>query len=160
MKKILIVDDSQDMRDSLQAILEENGFETITAYNSESALKGLAEGKPDLILMDVMMDSEQEGFEIVNELKSKKEYSDIPVIIVSGIEVFTCSQAAAEIAIEMRKEFEYHNMNVIVLKDALGNTGIDYISEQNGKSIFLNVKGFHAKPVVPERLIDLINKFI
>lgn len=157
MKKILIVDDSQDMRESLQAILEDKGFVTITAYNSESVLDSLKDNKPDLILMDVMMDSDQEGFEIVHELKENDEYSYIPVIIVSGIEVFTCSKAAAEIAIEMRKEFEYHNMKVIVLKDVLGDTGIDYISEKTGKSVWLPVSEFHAKPVIPEKLIEQIN---
>lgn len=160
MKKLLVVDDDSDIRDSMQVILTEKGFEVKTAKNKVEALKTLENYKPELILMDVMMDSDQEGFEVVQELKNNPSLNHIPVILISGVEAMTCSEAAAEIAAEMRKNTEYKNLNVLILKDYEGRTAIDFISEKTGKSVWLPVKGFHGKPVDYEILMKDIKKLI
>ena len=54
-KTIMIVDDEPDIRESVKAVLEKNGFKTITAVNGDDCLKKLSKAKPDLILMDIMM---------------------------------------------------------------------------------------------------------
>jgi DNA-binding response OmpR family regulator len=57
MKEIMIVDDNEDIRMTLQFVLEEEGFKTIQAENGDDCLKKLEEmtEKPDLILLDIMM---------------------------------------------------------------------------------------------------------
>ena len=54
-KLIMIVDDEPDIRETVKAVLEKNGFRTITAVSGDDCLAKLRKAKPDLILMDIMM---------------------------------------------------------------------------------------------------------
>jgi len=54
-KTILVVDDEQDIRQSVKTILEVNGYKVITAVDGDDCLKKIQEIKPDLILLDIMM---------------------------------------------------------------------------------------------------------
>ncbi len=54
-KKIMIVDDEADIRTTVKAVLEKNGYEVVTAVNGDDCLKKLKKIKPALILMDIMM---------------------------------------------------------------------------------------------------------
>lgn len=54
-KLIMIVDDEDDVRDSVKTVLEKNGFEVVTAVSGDDCLKRLKGVKPDLILLDIMM---------------------------------------------------------------------------------------------------------
>jgi CheY-like chemotaxis protein len=79
--KILLIDDDADFRDSLQAVLEAEGYEVITAASGKEGLQKLT-AKPDLVVCDVMMESIVEGYAVTLELKFK----DMPVIMCSSIE--------------------------------------------------------------------------
>ena len=67
---ILLVDDDRDIRDSLRIILEKNGYTIRTAANGREALISLEELKPDLMILDVMMSTDTEGFDLAYELKN------------------------------------------------------------------------------------------
>lgn len=54
-KKIMVVDDEPDIRETVKAVLEKNGFDVITAINGDDGLRKLRNNKVDLILMDIMM---------------------------------------------------------------------------------------------------------
>jgi len=55
-KKIMVVDDEKDIRDTVEMVLEKEGYEVVTATNADDALKKVESGeKPDLVLMDIMM---------------------------------------------------------------------------------------------------------
>ncbi len=54
-KKILIVDDEADIRNTVKTILEKNGYEVVTAINGDDGFKKWKSEKPDLVLMDIMM---------------------------------------------------------------------------------------------------------
>jgi len=54
-KKILVVDDEPDIRESVKAVLEKNGFKVVTAINGDDGLAKWKKEKPDLILLDIMM---------------------------------------------------------------------------------------------------------
>lgn len=54
-KKILVVDDEPDIRESVKVILEKNGFKVVTAVNGDDGLAKWKKEKPDLILLDIMM---------------------------------------------------------------------------------------------------------
>jgi len=83
-KKILIVRDEKDPKRFLKLLLNENGYETSTASNGEEAALKVSEFNPDLITLDVIM-PEQSGVKFYRDLKKKPEFSDLPVIIITGI---------------------------------------------------------------------------
>ena len=85
MSKILIVDDDHELIDSLTTLLKANGYEIISAFNGETGYTMAKNEKPDLMLLDVMMSHDLEGFDIVKKLKKNPDTNNIPVIIITGI---------------------------------------------------------------------------
>lgn len=83
MKKVLIVDDEQDIVESLQFVLEAAGFECYCAYNGEDGLNLAREVLPDLIILDVMM-PKINGFKICRLLKYDSKYKNIPILMVTA----------------------------------------------------------------------------
>jgi len=84
-EKILLVDDDEDLLRSLQVILESNGFDVITSDNAEKGHSLLRAEKPDLLVLDVMMKSELEGYYLMQKIKKEKDFHDLPVIMLTGI---------------------------------------------------------------------------
>jgi two-component system, OmpR family, alkaline phosphatase synthesis response regulator PhoP len=82
MKKILLVDDEVDILEFLKYNLEQDNFEVYTSTNGKDALKKISQ-KPDLIVLDIMM-PEMDGFELYQQIKSNKEYQDIPIIFLTA----------------------------------------------------------------------------
>jgi len=83
-KKILIVDDSEDMRAMLESRLAEEGFAAITAPDGKEGLQAARKHKPDLILLDLNMPG-MDGGEVGQALKEDPSTRDIPVIFLTGI---------------------------------------------------------------------------
>lgn len=84
-KRILIVDDDIDLLSSLQIILEDSNFEVHTSSTKKDGFALLKSIKPDLLIQDIMMESDLEGFGILNTLKSDPEYRKLPIIMLTGI---------------------------------------------------------------------------
>ncbi|MCS6808746.1 MAG: adenylate/guanylate cyclase domain-containing protein [Bacteroidota bacterium] len=80
---ILIVDDVPVNLQALESILQTRGFRVLKATNGEQALELVAQEKPDLILLDVMM-PKMNGYEVCQHLKENPETSKIPVIFLTG----------------------------------------------------------------------------
>ena len=83
MKKILIVDDEQDIVESLKFVLEIAGYECHCAYNGEDGLRLAKELVPDLIVLDVMM-PKINGFKISRLLKFDNKYKNIPILMLTA----------------------------------------------------------------------------
>lgn len=81
---ILVVDDDPDIVATSRIILEGNGFEVRTASNAKEALKVLDGCKPDLMLLDVMMASDTEGFDLAFKLKEDPQFKDLPIIMLTA----------------------------------------------------------------------------
>ena len=82
-KKILIVDDEQDIVESLKFVLEVSNFECFCAYNGEDGLKMAKEVSPDLIILDVLM-PKINGYKICRLLKYDNKYKNIPILMVTA----------------------------------------------------------------------------
>ncbi len=82
-KTIMIVEDEQNFHDLYTAILEDTNYRLIHAYDGDEALAKLEENKPDLIILDILLDM-MTGDTFFLYLKGIPEYADIPVIIVTG----------------------------------------------------------------------------
>ena len=82
-KKILIVDDEQDLLDVIQLILNLNGYETLTAEGGAECLATLAQQTVDLVILDIMM-PKVDGWEVLRQLKSHGKAETIPVMLLTA----------------------------------------------------------------------------
>ena len=83
IKKVLVVDDSKTELMFMTDLLQKNGFTVKTAENAEDAFRRLAEEKPDLILMDVVMPG-QNGFQLTRAITRDPLYADVPIIMCTS----------------------------------------------------------------------------
>ncbi len=82
-RTILIVDDDAFVRRPLEFILEAEGFRPILACDGEEGLRKVAEDRPDLVFLDVMMPG-RDGFDVCRTLKNDPAYADIPIILLTA----------------------------------------------------------------------------
>lgn len=81
--KVLVVDDSKTELMALTSLLEENGMSVKTAENADEAMRRLAQDKPDLILMDVVMPGKN-GFQATRTISRDPQYADVPIIMCTS----------------------------------------------------------------------------
>ncbi len=93
--KILIIDDDPDFLKLTSLILKSGSYSVVTADNPKEGKEMLFIEKPDLILLDIMMDSIFDGFSLCHDIKTSKEYEelrDTPIIFVSAVKEKTGSR--------------------------------------------------------------------
>lgn len=83
---VLLVEDDPVMREMLQRRLEKEGWKVIEAENGRVALGRMAQSRPDLILLDLMM-PEMDGFQFLDEIRKREDWRSIPVIVVTAKEL-------------------------------------------------------------------------
>ena len=83
IRNVLIVDDSQTELMYLSDMLKKAGFAVTTAENAEDAQRKLDQGKPDLILMDVVMPG-QNGFQLTRAISRDPRFTDVPIIMCTS----------------------------------------------------------------------------
>lgn len=82
MKKILLVDDEEDILEFLKYNLEQENFEVLVSSNGNDALKNVSQN-PDLIVLDIMM-PEMDGFELYEKIKGDIKFQNIPIIFLTA----------------------------------------------------------------------------
>jgi CheY-like chemotaxis protein len=83
-KKILVVEDEQDVLTYLTALFQDNGYDTVTAVDGVEAFERARTEKPDLISLDIAM-PDQSGLRTYRQYKKDDELKDIPVIIITAL---------------------------------------------------------------------------
>ena len=84
-KRILIVDDDPDFAAAITKILTTAQYEVEKAGSLQAGMKAIEERKPDLILLDVMMEKYDDGFNMCYDLKHDERYRHIPVIMITAV---------------------------------------------------------------------------
>ena len=131
-RKILIVDDDKDLAMTLNKILSSQGYTVVESYSGSGGLKKLLEEKPDLIILDVMMESDTAGFEVASMIRNPRSYSnykehrDVPIILLTAINQVTNSR----------------------------------FSLDEDESFLKNINEFCTKPIDPDDLIEKVKKHI
>ena len=87
--KILLVDDDPDFILAVQAILENNNYQVIPALNRKEGMEKLEAEKPDITILDVMMEQPNDGFEMARAIKKDDSYKDMPIIMITSIDGLT-----------------------------------------------------------------------
>ena len=95
LKKILVVDDEQDLRNLLTERLMAAGYNVSTAINGKEGLEKATAEKPDLIILDVML-PDTDGFKLCGLIKSNKEMKNIPIIMLTCLGQIEDIKAAIE----------------------------------------------------------------
>ena len=78
---ILIIDDDKDLVNSLEIILQTKNYQVRSAFDGKEGYGKIEKRIPDLILLDVMMATDTEGFDLAYKLKENPKYRDIPIIM-------------------------------------------------------------------------------
>lgn len=137
-KRILIIDDEPDIVTFLSAVLEENGYSSLSAKDGVEGLDVVRKEKPDLILLDLMM-PKKSGITLFQELRNDPQMSDIPVVVVTGVSEVT--------GVDFRN-FMYKRP----LKDE------KKFVETTGLTKYTVPNGYVEKPIDPDELIKAIKE--
>ena len=86
-KKILVVDDEKNVVAYLETLLQDNGYETLSASNGREALEKTISEKPDLVTLDITM-PEKSGVRYYRDIKENPDLAGIPVVIVTAVTGF------------------------------------------------------------------------
>jgi DNA-binding response OmpR family regulator len=84
-KKILIIDDDIDLVEAMRMTLEGAGFEVIDAQEGEKGIAKIKNENPDLVILDVMMGTQDEGFHVAYQIKNTESMADLPIIMLSAV---------------------------------------------------------------------------
>ena len=129
MAKILIIDDDIDIVESMRLILEANSHEVESAQNGEEGLQKVKGFEPDLIILDVMMETTTSGFHVAYQLRNADpaseyvKYSKVPILMITAVS---------------------------------DKTRMPFDPETDKE--FLPVDGYIAKPILPKALIAKIDE--
>jgi CheY-like chemotaxis protein len=85
MAKILIIDDDVDLVEVLRIMLEKQGYTVLDAQNGTRGYQMIEHEHPDLVILDVMMTTWDEGFTVVQRVRSNPEIARIPIIMLTAI---------------------------------------------------------------------------
>ena len=83
--KIILVDDNTDYLFTMETFLQRNGFEVHTADDGQKGLDLIRKENPDIVLLDVMMESLFSGFELCKKIRTEANLKHIPIIGISGM---------------------------------------------------------------------------
>ena len=83
-KKILVIDDEADTVIYMETLLQDNGYDTVSASNGQEGLEKVKSESPDLVVLDVSM-PEKSGMRFFKEIKADEDSKSIPVVFVTGV---------------------------------------------------------------------------
>jgi two-component system phosphate regulon response regulator PhoB len=137
-KKILVVDDEPDVITFISAVLQENGYKSLSAKDGVEALEVLRKEKPDLVLLDLMM-PKKSGITMFQELRKDPDMDHVSVVVVTGVSEVT--------GVDFRN-FMY--------KQALRDE--KKFAEAKGLTKHTIPDGYLEKPIDPEELIKVVKE--
>jgi len=85
MHKILVIDDDKDFQMTMRMVLEKDEFKVISAYDPEEGLQKVQSEKPDLIILDVVLIQDYEGFEVARKIREELKMRELPIILLSAV---------------------------------------------------------------------------
>jgi DNA-binding response OmpR family regulator len=97
-KRILIIDDDVDFVDLNKAVLENSGFDVVTAFSGREGMSKVEFDSPDLIMLDLMMEKHDSGFGIAKAIKADPRYKEIPILM--------CSSVAGETGVDFSQDLD------------------------------------------------------
>ena len=84
-QKVLMIDDDPEFVEAISNLLDAKGYDVHTASDGKEGVEKAKAENPDMILLDVMMTTKNEGFDVARELHEDQNLRNIPIIIMTGI---------------------------------------------------------------------------
>lgn len=100
-KRILIVDDDADMRLAVKTVLSSAGYEILEASNHQEAERAMRSGPVHLVVLDVMMETDTEGFHLAHQIRRDEKTKDVPIIM------FTCIEKQTGLTFDVKSSGDY-----------------------------------------------------
>ena len=157
-KKILLIDDDKDFVAAQTVLIGHSGYKTVKAYSASEGYKIASEEKPDLIVLDVNMETRNAGFELNSQIRNDASLKHIPIIMLTGIETYSINQQALDMYNEMMASGN------VDLKEVLKVSGNSEVSVQfrddDGKVNYLALDSFVSKTQADTMLVPEIKRLI
>ncbi|MBM4149817.1 MAG: response regulator [Lentisphaerae bacterium] len=84
-KSILLIDDDAEFCEATRAVLEADGYAVRVTHSGKEGLEAAQKSRPDLVILDVMMTTDTEGFDVSRQIKDTPGLAGMPVILMTGI---------------------------------------------------------------------------
>jgi CheY-like chemotaxis protein len=84
-KTVLLVDDDADFVEMNRTLLEQNGYRVLAAYSGRGCMEEVCARKPDLIILDMIMEDENVGFDLSRELRNSEHTKSIPLVMITSV---------------------------------------------------------------------------
>jgi len=127
MPKILVIDDEPDFLLAVQMVLEANDFEMETATTPEEGINKVLSAKPDLVILDVMMPTGYEGFDVAREIREKHRLIELPILMLTSI------HRSKKVPYRFTPDEEYLPVDVFLDKPIEPEALVDTIREMLGE---------------------------
>jgi DNA-binding response OmpR family regulator len=127
MAKILIIDDDPDFNYVFQMVLEANDFEVDTATTPEEGINKVLSIEPDLVVLDVMMPTGYEGFDVAREIREKHNLTELPIVILTNV------HNVREVPYRFAPDEDYLPVDVFLDKPVDPESLVDIIKEMLGE---------------------------
>jgi CheY-like chemotaxis protein len=157
--KILLIDDDRDFVAALSVLLGNLEYEINSAVNSEEGYHKMKVFKPDLVILDVNMETDTAGFELFEKIRKEEELGSVPVIILTGIDTVLVSDKTIDMYHEMANIPGFKTDTVFKIIDLEGGVSVDYYTKK-GSYYYLPLDCFIGKPVELSVLLHKIKRFL
>lgn len=127
MSKILVVDDDPDFLYTVQMVLQRAGFEVETSTTPEGGLNKVQSTRPDLVVLDVLMPSEYEGFEVARAIREELRMTELPIVMLTAV------HDVKKVSYRFAPDEEYLPVDVFLDKPIELDSLVEIIEEVLGK---------------------------
>jgi DNA-binding response OmpR family regulator len=127
MTRILIIDDDPDFLLAVQMVLEAHDFAVDTATTPEEGVSKVLDAEPDLVILDVMMPTGYEGFDVAREIREKHGLVDLPIVILTSV------HSTKKVPYRFAPDEEYLPVDVFLDKPIEPEQLVDTVQETLGE---------------------------
>jgi len=127
MARILIIDDDPDFNYVFQMVLEAHDFEVDTATTPEEGINKVLSTEPDLVVLDVMMPTGYEGFDVAREIREERDLTALPIVILTNV------HNVREVPYRFAPDKDYLPVDVFLDKPVDPEALVDIIKEMLGE---------------------------
>jgi CheY-like chemotaxis protein len=158
--KILIVDDDLDFIEISRLNLEGKGYQVRSATDGKEGWKMVEKEKPDLIIMDLMMERLDAGVALSQRIKSHPQYGSIPILMLTSISRDTGMDFTPRTADDLKSHPQYASIPILMLTSISRDTGMDFAPRTPEDLQKLKVDDFHTKPIKAKTLLQKVEKLL